>query len=105
MNPGNLLKFQKVQYVQSLVMMLGISSVKISIALTLLRLSNQKFYSRFLWTSIVFLILMTLGCGGSLVWQCTNPVSAAWDYTKRPPPFGTGNAKCYSKPKIQNCVE
>lgn len=95
MNPANVLKFMKVQYVQALIMMVGISTVKISIALTLLRLANQKTYSRILWGALIFIVLMTIGCGGSLVWQCL-PVAAAWDYSLRPPPFGTGNAQCYS---------
>ncbi|KAF1916615.1 hypothetical protein BDU57DRAFT_238510 [Ampelomyces quisqualis] len=95
MNPTNVLKFMKVQYVQALIMMVGISTVKMSIALTLLRLANQKTYSRILWGALIFIVLMTLGCGGSLVWQCL-PVAAAWDYSLRPPPFGTGNARCYN---------
>ncbi|KAH7406684.1 hypothetical protein DE146DRAFT_399776 [Phaeosphaeria sp. MPI-PUGE-AT-0046c] len=95
MNPSHVLKFQKALYVQSLIMMVGISTVKISIALTLLRLSSERIYTRVLWSTIVFLVIMTLGCGGSLVWQCL-PVAAAWDYSLRPPPFGTGSAKCYS---------
>jgi hypothetical protein len=98
-NLDNALKLGRVLYFQSLLMMLGNSAVKISIALTLLRLSSQRTskYSYFLWGSIVFLVLMTLGCGGSLVFQCTGPVSAAWDYAERSPPFGKGTAKCYSK--------
>lgn len=96
MNPSNVFKFQKTLYVQSLIMMVGISTVKISIALTLLRLSSERMHTRILWSTIVFLIFMTLGCGGSLVWQCL-PVAAAWDYSLRPPPLGTGSAKCYSQ--------
>ncbi|OAL04682.1 hypothetical protein IQ06DRAFT_374056 [Phaeosphaeriaceae sp. SRC1lsM3a] len=101
MNPSNVFKFQKTLYVQSLIMMVGISTVKISIALTLLRLSSERMHTRILWSTIVFLIFMTLGCGGSLVWQCL-PVAAAWDYSLRPPPLGTGSAKCYSNIVFRN---
>ncbi|KFY74220.1 hypothetical protein V499_05718 [Pseudogymnoascus sp. VKM F-103] len=43
----------------------------------------------------VFLVIFTLACIGTLIFQCI-PVSAAWDFAQRPPPFGTGNATCYS---------
>jgi hypothetical protein len=102
MNLDNALKMGRVLYFQSLLMMLGNSAVKISIALTLLRLSSQgtSKYSNFLWSSIVFLVLMTIGCGGSLLFQCISPISAAWDYAERSPPFGKGTAKCYSKSRM-----
>lgn len=91
----------KVQYVQSITMMVGISAVKISIAFCLLRLSVQRLYARILYGSIVFLILMTIACAGTLIFQCL-PVEAAWDLSLRGPPFGTGNAKCYSMEVFRN---
>ena len=94
-DPANFVNLTKVQYIQSITMMVAISSVKISIAVTLLRLSVQRIYNRILWASIVFLVLMTIACAGTLVFQCL-PVRAAWDGSLRPPPFGTGTAKCYS---------
>lgn len=44
-----------------------------------------------------FLVIFTLACLGTLIFQCL-PVSAAWDFIQRPPPFGKGTAKCYSTP-------
>lgn len=41
------------------------------------------------------LIIAAVACAGALIFQCL-PVRAAWDYTLRPPPLGTGSAKCYS---------
>lgn len=81
--------------------MVGISAIKISIALTLLRLSVQRIYNRILWTAIVFIVLLTVACAGTLVFQCL-PVQAAWEANLRPPPFGTGSAKCYSMDTFRN---
>jgi hypothetical protein len=95
MDPVNFVKLSKTQYVQSIIYVIGLSTVKISIALTLLRLSFQQTYTRILWSAICFLTLMTLACAGTLIFQCL-PVQAAWDLSLRPPPLGVGFAKCYS---------
>ncbi|KAJ4363969.1 hypothetical protein N0V83_009423 [Neocucurbitaria cava] len=81
--------------------MVGISAVKISIAFCLLRLSVQRTYARILYGSIIFIVLMTIACACTLIFQCL-PVAAAWDGTLRPPPFGTGHAKCYSLDVFRN---
>lgn len=82
-------------------MMVGISLVKISIALTLLRLSVQRIYNRTLWFALGFLVLMTVACAGTLIFQCL-PVQAAWEASLRPPPFGTGTARCYNMDTFRN---
>jgi hypothetical protein len=100
-DPVMFMKLTKVQYVQAIIIMVGISAVKISIALQLLRLSVQRTYSRILYGAVVFIILMTLACAGTLIFQCL-PIQAAWDSTLRPPPYGTGTARCYSLDVFRN---
>ncbi|KAF2186463.1 hypothetical protein K469DRAFT_630246 [Zopfia rhizophila CBS 207.26] len=73
------LHFARVLYVHAIIVMVGISAVKVSIAFFLLRLSTRTPYSRFLYGMI-----------------------AAWDIRLRPPPFGTGDAKCYSMEVFRN---
>ncbi|KAH6711072.1 hypothetical protein BKA61DRAFT_695010 [Leptodontidium sp. MPI-SDFR-AT-0119] len=70
---------------------IGISSVKISIGLFLLRLVQGKWYKRILVAWIIFIIIFTVASVGTLVFQCL-PVSAAWDIMLRFDP----NTKCYS---------
>lgn len=97
-------QFAKVLYIHSIIVMVGISLVKISIAFFLLRLTgiaSKTPYSRFLYAVVGFIVLMTLGCAGSLIFQCL-PLEAIWNYTLRPPPLGTGTAKCYSNTIFRN---
>ncbi|KAF2644632.1 hypothetical protein P280DRAFT_487198 [Massarina eburnea CBS 473.64] len=84
-DPLQYTQFSKIVYVHSILVMVGISSVKISIAFSLLRLSTRRSYS----------------CALSLIFQCL-PVDAIWDLSLRPPPFGTGTAKCYSMTTFRN---
>jgi len=67
----------------------GISSVKVSVGFFLLRLVQGKWYKRVIIAWIVFLIIFTLACCGTLIFQCV-PVYAAWDISAKM------NAKCYS---------
>ncbi|KAF2748441.1 hypothetical protein M011DRAFT_400844 [Sporormia fimetaria CBS 119925] len=99
--PETYAQMSKILYVYSVLIMVGISTVKISIAFFLLRLSNSKPFHRFLYAIIVFLVLMTLACAGTLIFQCL-PVQAAWDPSLKPPPLGTGTAKCYSMETFRN---
>jgi hypothetical protein len=101
MDPIEFATLSKIQYIQSLLVMVGISSVKISIAFCLLRLSTQRLYSRTLYGSVIFIILMTTACFGTLVFQCL-PIQGAWNTSLRPPPFGTGTAKCYTNDTFRN---
>lgn len=101
MDPIMYMKFSRILYVHSILIMFGISTVKISIAFFLLRLSTRSQYSKFLYGVMIFICLMTTACAMTLIFQCL-PVEAAWDSTLRPPPFGTGNAKCYSMTIFRN---
>lgn len=102
MDPFKYMEFAKILFVHSIIIMVALSTVKISIAVFLLRLSDKSgWYAKFLYGVVVFIILMTLGCAFTLIFQCL-PVEAAWDYRLRPFPFGTGNAKCYSMIVFRN---
>ncbi|KAF2111020.1 hypothetical protein BDV96DRAFT_500396 [Lophiotrema nucula] len=93
--------FSKTLYIHSIIIMVGVSTVKVSIAFFLMRLSTRTPYSRFLYGVIVFIIVLTITCAMTLIFQCF-PVEAAWDSALRPPPFGTGTAKCYSMTIFRN---
>ncbi|KAF2205511.1 hypothetical protein GQ43DRAFT_362224 [Delitschia confertaspora ATCC 74209] len=104
MEPANYAKFAEILYVHSIIVMVAVSAVKISIALFLLRLSTRTPYSRFLYGIIgmaVFIVCLTIACSMTLIFQCF-PVQAAWDYRLRPPPVGTGTAKCYNMTIFRN---
>jgi hypothetical protein len=100
-NPEGYMQFTKVLYVHSIIVMVGISTVKISIAFFLLRLSTSKPFHRFLYVVMVFIVLMTIACALTLILQCL-PVEAVWNMALRPPPFGFGTAKCYSMTVFRN---
>ncbi|KAF7131116.1 hypothetical protein CNMCM5793_004103 [Aspergillus hiratsukae] len=86
----DLMPLSKWMFFHAIVIVLGISSVKISLAFFLLRFASQnKFLKKFIIGALVFLILFTIACVLTLVFQCY-PVSAAWDYSQR------ATAKCYS---------
>ncbi|KAF2873389.1 hypothetical protein BDV95DRAFT_604898 [Massariosphaeria phaeospora] len=94
-------KFGKVLYIHSIIVMVGVSAVKISIALFLMRFTTKKPYIRFLHGIIGFIILLTFTCAMTLILQCLL-VQATWDAMLCPPPFGTGDAKCYSLTIFRN---
>ncbi|EKG13089.1 hypothetical protein MPH_09765 [Macrophomina phaseolina MS6] len=91
-------EFSKWLYAHSVIVMVAVSSVKISIALFLMRLAQRTRNVKFLWGMIAFLIAFTLSCMGTLIFQCT-PVAAAWDFSLRPP---TGSAKCFAMDTFRN---
>ncbi|PVH98848.1 hypothetical protein DM02DRAFT_484891, partial [Periconia macrospinosa] len=93
-SPTDYTEFLKINYAHAIIVMIGVSAVKVSIALSLIRLSPQRKYSQFLWGIIIFVVAMTLACALTLIFQCI-PVRAAWDFSLRPPPTGTGTARCY----------
>jgi len=76
-------------FFHSLMVTIGISLVKISIAFFLLRLVQAKAYKRFLVGMIVFLTLFCLSCAGTLIFACI-PVSAQWNFAQK------ATAKCFS---------
>ncbi|KFY98300.1 hypothetical protein V498_01565 [Pseudogymnoascus sp. VKM F-4517 (FW-2822)] len=87
----------KIGFFRGLFLVSGISLVKISVGLFLLRIVEGTVYKRIIIGTIGFLIIFTLACIGTLIFQCF-PVSAAWDFAQRPPPMGTGNATCFTIP-------
>lgn len=101
MDPVKYMYFTKILYIHAILVAVAISSVKVSIAFFLLRLSTRTPYKRFLYAMIGFIIVITLVAAFTLIFQCV-PVEAAWDYSLRPPPFGTGDAKCYSMTVFRN---
>ncbi|KAL4808035.1 hypothetical protein BDV18DRAFT_158154 [Aspergillus unguis] len=76
----------------AIIIVLGISLVKISIGFFLLRFATQgKILKRFLLGSIVFLVLFTIACMLTLILQCI-PIQAGWDMELRQ----KESTKCYS---------
>ncbi|KAL4908639.1 hypothetical protein BDW74DRAFT_166236 [Aspergillus multicolor] len=76
----------------AIIIVLGISLVKISIGFFLLRFTTQKkFLKQFIIGSLVFLALFTIACMLTLILQCIPP-EAAWD-SEVAQKEGT---KCYS---------
>ncbi|KAL1652045.1 hypothetical protein SLS58_000169 [Diplodia intermedia] len=97
-DPVSYTQFSKWLYIHSLIIMVAVSAVKVSIALFLMRLAERTRKVRFLWGMIVFLVLFTISCACTLIFQCS-PISAAWDYSLRMPP---ANAKCFSMSTFRN---
>ncbi|EXJ83606.1 hypothetical protein A1O1_07229 [Capronia coronata CBS 617.96] len=97
-DPADWSLFLHWRYFHSLIIMFGISLVKISVACFLRRLVPNKNYHRFLLGSIVFLIAFTLSCAGTLIFNCGTNVSANWDLELRV----NGKAKCFSNTTYTN---
>ncbi|OGM48473.1 hypothetical protein ABOM_002388 [Aspergillus bombycis] len=77
-------------FYHAIVIVLGISLVKVSLALFLLRFASpNKNLKRFIVGALGFLIVFTIACIMTLIFQCL-PVRAAWDFSLRQ------NARCYS---------
>ncbi|PYH69385.1 oxidoreductase [Aspergillus vadensis CBS 113365] len=77
----------KLVYYHSIIVMVGLSLVKISLAVFLRRFSST-ILSKALVGSIIFLVAFTIACGLTLILQCI-PVAAAWDTSLRP------HARCF----------
>ncbi|KAL4954710.1 hypothetical protein BDW69DRAFT_205025 [Aspergillus filifer] len=89
---GDFEKIQKWFWGHAIIIVLGISLVKISIGFFLLRFTNQKkFLKPFIFGSLIFLALFTIACMLTLILQCI-PIPAAWDLALR---LKKGT-KCYS---------
>ncbi|KAH6683561.1 hypothetical protein F5X68DRAFT_233617 [Plectosphaerella plurivora] len=81
-------EFTKIGFYQGIVSNLGgVGLLKISIALSLIRLAPNKWYRVVLMTLIGFVIAYTLLAWGTMIWRCS-PVAGYWD--------STIGAKCYS---------
>ncbi|KAI9929821.1 hypothetical protein MW887_011626 [Aspergillus wentii] len=82
---------RKYTFYHSIIVMIGISAVKISLGFFLLRVAAQSTFRRFIIGAIVFLVAFTIACAGTLIFQCV-PVAGAWDMEVRK------TAKCFSLP-------
>ncbi|KAH8425069.1 uncharacterized protein LDX57_002817 [Aspergillus melleus] len=83
-------KLDEYMFYHAIVIVLGISLVKISIGFFLLRFTSQnKILKWFIIGTLIFLALFTIACILALIFQCW-PVEAAWDVELKK----TG--KCYS---------
>ncbi|KAE8355042.1 hypothetical protein BDV28DRAFT_163656 [Aspergillus coremiiformis] len=77
-------------FYHAILIVFGISLVKVSLAVFLLRFAPpKKTLKKFIIGMLVFLILFTIACIMSLILQCL-PIRAAWDFSMR------ATAKCYS---------
>lgn len=68
----------KLNFVTQPIYLWAITTVKVSIALFLLRIAPNKFYKRFLVGVITFLIVYTFVCFMTIILQCTN-LALLWD--------------------------
>ncbi|KAL3422024.1 integral membrane protein [Phlyctema vagabunda] len=92
---SNFVEIMHWSYFHAIVIVVGISSVKISVGFFLLRLVQTPNYKRFILAWIGFLVIFTLACAGTLIFQCV-PVYAAWEFMART------TAKCYSVPTYKS---
>jgi len=76
-------------YYHSIIIVVGISLMKMSVGLFLFRLVQGTRYKRFIIAMLAFLVAFTFACVGTLVFQCW-PIEAAWDFTVRP------TSRCFS---------
>ncbi|EAW12395.1 uncharacterized protein ACLA_063640 [Aspergillus clavatus NRRL 1] len=80
----------KYMFFHAIIIVTGISSVKISLGFFLLRFTSQnKVLRKILIGTLIFLVIFTISCCLSIVFQCY-PVSAAWDFAQKQ------TATCYS---------
>ncbi|KAF2744763.1 hypothetical protein M011DRAFT_407778 [Sporormia fimetaria CBS 119925] len=80
-------------FVVSVVIPMALCFVKLSIAFFLLSLTRGTRYGRVCWVIIGFLIAFMIFTFLTLILGCM-PIQANWDFALRPPPMGTGKAKC-----------
>ncbi|KAE8147840.1 hypothetical protein BDV25DRAFT_159470 [Aspergillus avenaceus] len=86
----DLQKLSEWMYYHAIIIVLGISLVKVSLALFLLRFAAQnKVLWRVIIGALVFLIVFTIACILTLILQCI-PVEAAWNFALKE------SARCYS---------
>ncbi|KAF2025180.1 hypothetical protein EK21DRAFT_46145, partial [Setomelanomma holmii] len=75
----DLVIYDKIGFFQSIISAIGaLGLLKISIALFLLRLSKNKWYSRSLWALIGFVLVYTVGAWLTFLLRC-RPMAAFWD--------------------------
>ncbi|MCJ1403806.1 hypothetical protein MMC11_007029, partial [Xylographa trunciseda] len=89
LTPANQEEISHWSFYHWVIVTIGISFVKLSIAFLLLRLVTSVWYKRLLWATIAFLIAATLVAAMTLIFSCVPP-AANWDPTLLP------TAKCFS---------
>jgi hypothetical protein len=70
----------KLNFITQPVFLWAITTVKISIALFLLRIAPNKTYRKILWGVIIFLLVYTFASMMTIFLQCTN-IAILWDST------------------------
>ncbi|KAI8270170.1 hypothetical protein K4K58_011571 [Colletotrichum sp. SAR11_239] len=81
-------EYSKVGFFQSIISAIAaLAFLKISIALSLLRLSKNPWYSRSLWALIVFVVLYTIMAWLSFFLYC-KPLAGYWDKSLKPTTYG-----------------
>ncbi len=86
------------RFFHSIIIMIGISLVKISIAFFLRRFVQGKNYQRFLMGFIIFMVAFTISCAGTLIFNCQTHVNANWDFPLQAAP----GVHCFSKDTFTN---
>lgn len=80
LEPGKSMIGLKLNFATQPIYLWAITLVKVSIALFLLRIAPRKFYTKFLWAVIAFLIVYTTACFMTIMLQCEN-LAILWDST------------------------
>ncbi|KAF2656269.1 hypothetical protein K491DRAFT_392681 [Lophiostoma macrostomum CBS 122681] len=88
-------------FIVAILIPLSLCFVKLSVAFFLLGITQRTQFHRWLWGITVFLVVFMLFTLFTLVLGCI-PIQANWDFSLRPPPMGTGNAKCFSLTVYRN---
>jgi len=93
--PDESIRLSHWTYFHSIIVTVGISLVKLSVAFFLLRLAPGKAHKIFLYCVIAFLCAFTLSSAGTIAFSCI-PIRASWDRASEP------NAKCFSLDTFTN---
>ncbi|ORY11144.1 hypothetical protein BCR34DRAFT_514285 [Clohesyomyces aquaticus] len=98
--PQNLTELLMWVYIMGILNPISLCFTKLSIAFFLLSLTHRTRDRRFLWGMIGFLVIFMLFTFFSLILSCT-PIQANWKFELRPPPVGTGTARCLDFPTFR----
>ncbi|PVH82004.1 hypothetical protein DL98DRAFT_514370 [Cadophora sp. DSE1049] len=93
--PDEMIRLSHWTFFHSIIVTVGISLVKLSVAFFLLRLAPGKGHKVFLYCVIAFLVAFTLSSAGTIMFSCI-PIRASWDRASEP------NAKCFSLDTFTN---
>ncbi|PBP28427.1 hypothetical protein BUE80_DR000494 [Diplocarpon rosae] len=87
--PDEFVRILQWQFYHSVIVTVGISLVKLSVAFFLLRLVPSKSYRIFLYCIVAFLVAFTFSSASTIIFSCL-PIRASWDRASEP------DAKCFS---------